>query len=101
LDDLANNLKDLAGRYKQDIIVVEYSQYKRQVNDIVHNLPNGKGLGTFIWEPTKWGEAFFDKDGFSEPVNRKDSYAGLTAGAKIHTDTVNRPVLKRSYKSLP
>ena len=46
---------------------MEYSQYKRQVNDIVHNLPSGKGLGTFIWEPTSWGEAFFDKAGNTLP----------------------------------
>ena len=77
LDDLRNNLKDLAGRYKQDMIVVEYSQYKRQVNDIVHNLPNGKGLGTFIWEPTSWGEAFFDKDGNTLP--EIDLYAQMAA----------------------
>jgi len=63
LDDLRNNLKDLAVRYKHPIILVEYSQHKRQVNDIVHDLPGAKGLGCFIWEPTKWGEAFFDKQG--------------------------------------
>lgn len=63
--------------------------------------PYGEGLGTFIWEPTKWGKTLFDKDGFSEPVNRKDSHTRLTAGAKIHTDAVNRPVLKRGYESLP
>lgn len=77
LDDLRNNLTDLAGRYKQDIIVVEYSQHKRQVNDIVHNLPNGKGLGTFIWEPTSWGEAFFDKNGNTLP--EIDLYAQMAA----------------------
>ena len=65
VEDLRKNLNDLAGRYKQPIIVVEYSQHKRQINDVVRNLPNGKGLGSFIWEPTKWGEAFFDKKGAS------------------------------------
>ena len=55
LDDLRANLTDLAARYKQDIIVVEYSVPNiRQINDIVHGLPGSKGLGTFIWEPTKW-----------------------------------------------
>ncbi len=65
LDDLRANLTDLAARYKQDIIVVEYSVPNvRQINDIVHGLPSGKGLGTFIWEPTKWeGPALFDGKG--------------------------------------
>ncbi|MHB0961089.1 MAG: glycoside hydrolase family 53 protein [Pirellulaceae bacterium] len=65
LDDLKANLTDLAGHYKQDIIVVEYSVPQiRQINDIVRNLPGDKGLGTFIWEPTKWeGPALFDGQG--------------------------------------
>jgi arabinogalactan endo-1,4-beta-galactosidase/ribosomal protein L7/L12 len=69
LDDLRANVTDLAGRYKQDIIVVEYSiPNVRQINDIVHGLPGGKGIGTFIWEPTKWeGPALFDAKGNSKP----------------------------------
>jgi arabinogalactan endo-1,4-beta-galactosidase len=69
LDDLRANLTDLAARYKQDIILVEYSVPNiRQINDIVHGLPSGKGLGTFIWEPTKWeGPALFDEKGNTKP----------------------------------
>jgi arabinogalactan endo-1,4-beta-galactosidase len=56
LADLKANLTDLAGRYKQAIMVVEYAApHIRELNDIVHGLPNGKGLGTFFWEPTKGG----------------------------------------------
>jgi arabinogalactan endo-1,4-beta-galactosidase len=62
-EDLKNNLTDLAGRYQQDIIVVEYSQKKQEVNDISFSLPGNKGKGTCIWEPLSWGETFFDKDG--------------------------------------
>ena len=64
-DDLKANLTDLAGRYPQNIVVVEYSVPNvRKINDIVHGLPGGKGLGTFIWEPTRWeGPALFDKEG--------------------------------------
>ena len=44
LDELKANLTDLAGRYKQDIMVVEYSVPNiREINDIVHGLPGGKG----------------------------------------------------------
>ena len=34
LDDLRDNLNDLVRRYKKDIIVVEYSQLKKEVNKI-------------------------------------------------------------------
>ncbi len=72
LADLKNNLTDLSGRYQQDIIVVEYSEYKREVNDIVFNLPHRKGIGTFIWEPLNTWEAIFDKNG-----NAKDSLMNI------------------------
>jgi len=65
LDDLKANLTDLAGRYPQKIMVVEYSVPNiRRINDIVRNLPGGKGQGTYIWEPTRWeGPALFDGKG--------------------------------------
>jgi arabinogalactan endo-1,4-beta-galactosidase len=69
LEDVKANLTDLAQRYKQPIIVVEYSLPNiREINDIARGLPNGKGLGTFIWEPTKWGgPALFDARGNTKP----------------------------------
>jgi len=69
LDDLESNLTDLAGRYEQEIMLVEYSVPDvRQINDIVRELPGGKGLGTFIWEPTRWqGGALFDQRGNTRP----------------------------------
>jgi beta-galactosidase len=60
LDDLKSNLNDLAGRYKKDLNVVEYSQFKKEIHDIVFNLPDNRGEGTFIWEPIN---SFFDKTG--------------------------------------
>jgi arabinogalactan endo-1,4-beta-galactosidase len=63
LDSLKDNLTNLAKRYKQDIIVMEYSEHKREVNDIVFNLPDNKGKGTCIWEPLNTWERFIDKDG--------------------------------------
>ncbi len=63
LDDLKNNLTSMANRYEQDIIVVEYSQKKRDVHEIVFSLPNGKGKGTAIWEPLNTWESVFDKQG--------------------------------------
>ena len=77
LDDLKANLTDLARRYKRDIMLVEYSVPNiREINDIVHGLPSGKGLGTFIWEPTKWrGGALFDGKGNTRP--EIDIYANM------------------------
>lgn len=64
LDDLRNNLTDLAKRYRRPIVVVEYKEYKKEVNEIVRDLPNGLGWGTFLWEATshRWG-GLFDQRG--------------------------------------
>ncbi|GAB2870677.1 glycoside hydrolase family 53 protein [Hymenobacter ruber] len=63
IPDLKNNLTALAKKYPQDIVVVEYSERKREVNDIAFNLPGGKGKGSFIWEPLNTWESIFDKQG--------------------------------------
>lgn len=68
LDDLENNVTLLAKSYKQDIIVVEYSQLKKEVNDIVFNLPGDKGKGTCIWEPLSTWESIFDREGKSKEL---------------------------------
>ncbi|MFZ5830070.1 MAG: glycoside hydrolase family 53 protein [Planctomycetota bacterium] len=77
LDDLKSNLTDLARRYEQPIIVVEYSVPDiREINDIVRGLPDGKGLGTFIWEPTRRrGGTLFDQNGNTRP--EFDIYADM------------------------
>ena len=63
LDELRDNLNDLLKRYHKDLVVVEYSSGKKEVKDIVFDLPDGKGKGTFIWEPLNTWEAVFDRDG--------------------------------------
>jgi len=63
LADLKYNVDDLAKQYGKDIIVVEYTQRKQEVNDIVNSIPGGKGKGTCIWEPLNTWEQIFDKDG--------------------------------------
>jgi arabinogalactan endo-1,4-beta-galactosidase len=72
LEDLKTNLMDLAQRYGKPIVVVEYSVPNiRAINDIVRGLPDGRGQGTFIWEPTKWGgPALFDAMGNTKPEIR-------------------------------
>lgn len=68
LDDLRDNLHDLVRRYNKDIIVVEYSQKKDEVNKIAFELPNGKGKGSCIWEPINFWEKIFDNDGKSNDL---------------------------------
>jgi arabinogalactan endo-1,4-beta-galactosidase len=69
LDDLRHNLFDLARRYGRQVAVVEYSAPDlREINAIVHGLPDGQGFGTFIWEPTRWqGGVLFDAQGQARP----------------------------------
>ena len=77
LSDLKNNMLDLIKRYNKDINLVEYSQKKEEVNDIVFNLPNGRGKGTCIWEPLSTWEQIFDKDGKSNDlIKTYDKIAG-------------------------
>lgn len=60
---LKNNMADLATRYKQQVMVAEYSQLKKEVNDIAFTAPGKKAIGTFIWEPISTWEGIFDRDG--------------------------------------
>jgi arabinogalactan endo-1,4-beta-galactosidase len=61
-DDWKTTFNDIAKNYpKLQFIAVEYSGKKRYVNDLVFNTPGGKGLGSFIWEPTRSQETIFDR----------------------------------------
>ena len=68
LDDLRDNLTDLIKRYDKDVILVEYSHKKMEVNKIVFELPNGRGKGTCIWEPLNTWESIFDRQGRSNEL---------------------------------
>jgi arabinogalactan endo-1,4-beta-galactosidase len=63
IEDLKNNMADLAKRYPQQVMVAEYTQLKREVNDVAFNVPDGKAVGSFIWEPLSTWEQIFDRDG--------------------------------------
>ncbi|MBC6489868.1 beta-galactosidase GalA [Flavihumibacter stibioxidans] len=65
LDDLRDNMHDLIRRFDKDIIIVEYSAKKQEVNKLVFELPNGKGKGSCIWEPLSTWESVFDRQGKS------------------------------------
>jgi arabinogalactan endo-1,4-beta-galactosidase len=63
LEDLKNNLADLKIRYNKPLNVVEYSDFKREVHDIIFTLPDGMGKGACIWEPLNWRSGLFNKNG--------------------------------------
>jgi beta-galactosidase len=65
LEDLRYNLNDLARHYNKDVIVVEYSQLKKEVNELAFDVYGSHGKGTAIWEPLSTWEAFFDRQGTS------------------------------------
>jgi arabinogalactan endo-1,4-beta-galactosidase len=68
LEDLQHNLNDLATRYNKPVIVVEYQEHRLEVNQIVRNIPEDMGLGTFIWEATSpaWGYLFDERGDANE-----------------------------------
>ncbi|MGC4088782.1 MAG: glycosyl hydrolase 53 family protein [Polyangiaceae bacterium] len=46
--------------------IAEYNPERTRANQIMKALPNGRGVGTFFWEPTKsgeWGNAMFTFSG--------------------------------------
>jgi beta-galactosidase len=63
LADLSYNVNDLARQYRKDVIIVEYTQLKQEVNKIAFGVPGGWGKGTCIWEPLNTWERIFEKDG--------------------------------------
>jgi beta-galactosidase len=63
LEDLSRNLHDLIQRYHKPVNVVEYSDFKRPVHDIVFGLPGDMGKGAAIWEPLGWRSGLFDREG--------------------------------------
>jgi len=68
LEELDYNLKDLIRRYDKDVIVVEYSALKKEVHQIVAELPGKKGKGTCIWEPLNTWKKVFDSNGKSNDL---------------------------------
>jgi arabinogalactan endo-1,4-beta-galactosidase len=60
------NFDDLAARYpKLKFLVAEVAYETAESNDIMRSLPDHRGLGTFIWEPTQSGnqQQLFDNTG--------------------------------------
>lgn len=57
------------------LVIAEYGLERRPANDVLHDLPGGKGMGTFLWEPTQngvWGSSMFTYEGGAFRANAED-----------------------------
>ncbi len=64
------NFDDLVTRYpKLSFLVAEVAYETTEANEVMHSLPDHRGLGTFIWEPTQNGnqQGLFDRSGAVVP----------------------------------
>jgi arabinogalactan endo-1,4-beta-galactosidase len=58
----------------------------RRANDVAFGIPNKKGLGAFVWEPTEYDETLFDNQNTAktnDPTNLPNPFATADAGARI------------------
>lgn len=56
-------------------VIAEYNPERTQANLMMRDLPDGRGVGTFFWEPTQsgtWGESMFTQQGQSYRANAND-----------------------------
>lgn len=91
IDDLGNNLKDMAGRYNKEVMVVEVGGEDHKVQNTydmlravitkVQDVPDNKGLGVFYWEPqgarswSKYALSAWGDDG--KPTKAMDAFKKL------------------------
>jgi hypothetical protein len=57
--------------------VVEYSDFKKPVHDLVFALPDDMGRGACIWEPLNWRSGLFTREG--EVTELMEVYTDLTS----------------------
>jgi arabinogalactan endo-1,4-beta-galactosidase len=99
--DWSTNFNDLAARYAQlSFVAMECSYQKRYLNDLIFSAPNEKGLGSFIWEPTRWREAIFDHNGMNagnDMNNRPHLPASTLPPADAPDQPVYRPATPPAY----
>jgi hypothetical protein len=67
--------------------------------------PDKKGLGTFIWEPTRHREALFDKDGKNAGGGQESNFTtdtGIAQGTRLRTNApaANTNSAETAFRSL-
>jgi arabinogalactan endo-1,4-beta-galactosidase len=65
-----NTFETMAADYPElEFMIAEYNPERTAANLLMKNLPDGRGLGTFFWEPTlsgEWGDSMFTWDGSAQ-----------------------------------
>nr|AGS52188.1 putative arabinogalactan endo-1,4-beta-galactosidase [uncultured bacterium contig00052] len=89
LDSLKRILTAVSNTHSIKIAVVEYADFHREVNDLVWELPSGKRLGTFVWEPQE-----FDGDN-SKPLF--DWRSGANSGRYSNDRLLLYPQMAKDY----
>jgi arabinogalactan endo-1,4-beta-galactosidase len=93
-NDWQSNFNDLAVRYPNlSFLAMECSYQKRYLNDLIFNAPSAKGLGSFIWEPTRWREAVFDHNGMNAGADMNNR-PHLPASTLPPLGSPNQPIYK-------
>lgn len=71
-----NTFTSLAAQYPDlEFAIAEYNPSRSEANRIMKGLPDGRGLGTFFWEPTRsgeWGDSMFTWQGQTARANQAD-----------------------------
>lgn len=70
------------------VLSLEYTaQRTKLINDVMNGMPGNMGLGTFVWEPTRYSDyPMFDRSGQKYTANaRLDELAGI---AKLYNATL-------------
>lgn len=71
-----DTLQTMAEEFPElEFIIAEYNPERTRANQIVYDLPNERGLGTFFWEPTQsgsWGESMFTQTGNTYTARTQD-----------------------------
>jgi arabinogalactan endo-1,4-beta-galactosidase len=71
-----DTFETLASEFPElSFVIAEYNPERTQANQIMRDLPDGRGLGTFFWEPTQsgaWGESLFTNMGGTLRANSDD-----------------------------
>lgn len=105
IGDLGDNLKDMQARYGKEVMVVEVGgeDFKVQntydmlvaVQKKVRDVPNGKGLGVFYWEPqgarswSHYGLSCWGDDG--KPTKALDAFNQPLMSASNNPDHLHQP----------
>lgn len=77
-DDWTKTFAALASQFpKLRFVAAEYGPMQREINDVLFDMPNRQGIGTFNWEPAKEGDWNTGHALFTESGNNFTATADL------------------------